>query len=279
MPIAWGLRPGVPRVGARTARRTRPVGPRCLVALALACLPLPAPLAAFQTLQGRVVEEGRDVPVPGAQVTLLDRGGDRRARALADSLGRFTLAPPEAGEYVIEVVRVGYETTRSPLLGMGTEGTAAVDLEMRPVPIGLEGLEVTVEREASDLLRRIGHTPLSLGARWIDRAEIERRRTALRPSDVIRWQAIPGLYLPVTNTSPSLEPLCVTTQRAGTVRSAIPPCAITLLNGVKIDPVEVNQLGPDDIEAIAVLSPVDATTLYGTDGGAGAVLIWTRRGR
>jgi hypothetical protein len=51
-----------------------------------------------------------------------------------------------------------------------------------------------------------------------------------------------------------------------------------VLNGVVIDPVEANQMDPEAIEAIAVLSPMDATTLYGTVGGSGAVLIWTRRG-
>jgi hypothetical protein len=50
------------------------------------------------------------------------------------------------------------------------------------------------------------------------------------------------------------------------------------LNGVVIDPVEINQIDPAMIESIAVLSPVDAATLYGTRGGNGAVLVWLRTG-
>jgi hypothetical protein len=34
-----------------------------------------------------------------------------------------------------------------------------------------------------------------------------------------------------------------------------------------------------DLEAIVVLGPTEATTFYGTAGGGGAVLLWTRRGR
>jgi len=34
-----------------------------------------------------------------------------------------------------------------------------------------------------------------------------------------------------------------------------------------------------DVEAIAILTPTDATNFYGTQGGGGAVKIWTRAGR
>jgi hypothetical protein len=235
-------------------------------------------VAAAQTVTGRVLEDGRGTAIAGARVSLLDRNGKRQAETMSDSVGRFALAPPRAGEFILAADRLGYETMRSPLLAMKGEGTVQLDLLMQLQPIGLEGFEVSVEAELIRELRTLGHSPASLGRRWIRREDIEAVKTAVRAADVIRWRAIPGVYLPVTNVSPALEPLCVTTQRASTVRSAIPPCAITVLNGVVIDPVEANQMDPEAIEAIAVLSPMDATTLYGTVGGSGAVLIWTRRG-
>jgi hypothetical protein len=234
--------------------------------------------AGAQTISGRVLEEGRGTPVSGARVLLLNRDEKRQAETLADSLGRFVIAPPRDGEFVLAAERLGYETARTPLLALTRAGTAQLDLTMRAQPIGLEGFEVSVEPELVRELRTLGHTPESLGRRWISRQDIEAVRAAVRTSDVIRWRSIPGVYLPVTNQSPMVEPLCVTTQRAGNLRSAIPPCAITVLNGMRVDPVEANQMDPSSIEAIAVLSPMDATTLFGTQGGGGAVLIWTRRG-
>ena len=240
--------------------------------LALGCTIACAPVAvAAQTIAGRVLEDGRDAPVASALVTLLDRDGERRAEAVSDSAGRFVLRPPDAGEYTIATTRLGYEPFRSPLLSLTTEGTVQMDLLLRPEPLGLEGFEVSVESRAVKDLKSFGHTPADLRRRWIDREAIESRRTALRTEDVIRWQAIPGVAVETAGGSPMLAPLCVYSLRSGRAG-----CAITVLNGVIIDPVEANQLDPTTIEAIAVLSPVDAATLYGTQGGNGAVLIWLR---
>jgi hypothetical protein len=249
---------------------------RWLIALALTGL-LPASPATAQVVSGRVLEDGTNRPVDGALVSLVDTRGDTKVQTLADAAGRFSIAPKKAGEYIVQAERIGYETMRSPLFAMTPEGAVEMDLVMDPQPIGLEGLEVTTESEAVELLRSIGHTPEGLGARWIDREKIEKVRTALRPTDVIKWQALPGVRVRVfgagvRNGSALLEPLCVESLRYGH-----PGCALTVLNGVVVDPVEVNQLHPDVIESIAVLEPEDAATLYGTQGGNGAILIWTRR--
>jgi hypothetical protein len=245
---------------------------RWLIALALTGL-LPASPATAQVVSGRVLEDGTNRPVDGALVSLVDTRGDTKVQTLADAAGRFSIAPKKAGDYIIQAERIGYETMRSPLFAMTPEGAVEMDLVMELQPIGLEGFEVTTESEAVTLLRSIGHTPDELGARWIDRAKIEKVRTALRPTDVIKWQAIPGVRVRVYSGSAVLEPLCVESLRFGH-----PGCALTVLNGVVVDPVEVNQLDPGIIEAMAVLSPADAATLYGTQGGNGAVLIWTRTG-
>jgi hypothetical protein len=243
-----------------------------LLGLAVACSVALAPVAAAaQTITGRVLEDGRDAPVASALVTLLDRDGDRRAEAVSDSAGRFVLSPPQAGEYTISTTRLGYEPFRSPLLSLTVEGTVQMDLLVRPEPLGLEGFEVSVESQAVKVLKSFGHNPGDLRRRWIDRKTIESRRTAVRTEDVIRWQAIPGVAVATVGGSPMLAPLCVYSLRGGRTG-----CALTVLNGVIIDPVEANQLDPIMIEAIAVLSPMDAATLYGTQGGNGAVLIWLR---
>jgi len=242
--------------------------------VALAAIEVCAPHACVgQAISGRVLEEGSNRPVEGAAVSLVDRRGDTKVQVLADSAGRFIIAPRQPGEYRLVAERLGYRPMASPLLALKLEGNVELDLVVEAEPIGIEGLEVSTESEAVRVLRSYGHTPDGLGPRWIDREKIEKVRSALRVADVIRWQAIPGVRVRVGNMNPSMEPLCVESLRRGH-----PGCALTVLNGVIIDPVEVNQIDPSMLESIAVLSPVDATTLFGTRGGNGAVLVWLRMG-
>lgn len=250
------------------AQRSFPIGVM-LFLVAAVCAPA---TVMGQTLRGSVLEEGRDTPVARATISLLDGSGVHRAQTMSDSLGHFVLTPPEAGEYVIEAVGLGYEPTRTSLLAMTVEGSVPFDVVLRPKPIGLEGFEVEVDAVdvvATRLLQLFGQTPETLGRSWIGREELDKRPASML-SGVVRWQSIPGASVPVGN-SPGQEALCVIFRQRG-------PCALTVLNGIIIDQLTVNQLPPGSIEAMAILRPMEATTYYGTQGGGGAVLLWTRAG-
>lgn len=209
----------------------------------------------------------------GAVVTLLDREGNRRAEAIADSMGHFLLAPPEPGEYMVQAVQYGYETTRSPLLSLSTEGSVPLELMMRAVPIGLPGLEVTVEELAEEFLRPLGHTPASLGSRWIDREDIESLPLPQGPGEVIKWRAPAGVWVDQRGGGGPFDEFCVMFPRSGSAG-----CAMVLLNGIPISPADAQGISPEAIEAMAILRPSDAATFYGTQAGNGVVLIWTRSG-
>lgn len=234
-----------------------------------------------QTVEGRVLDQENERPIGGAIVSLVDPDGEEIRRVLADSVGRFRIQPPEAGEFYLEVERFGYFDTRSPLIAFTTEGRAAVELMMVPEPVGLEGLEVSVEEQAEEELGQLGLTPASLGNRWIgsdriDAIPVKRdlgvilERTAQVGMQVIRPEnLVPG--------SDDLG-LCVSLQRART-GAGQGTCALVVLDGVPISGVAALQIDPEAIESMAVLQPSEATTFYGTIGGSGAVLVWTRRGR
>jgi len=247
------------------------------VAVLLALL-VAAPALSAQTIVGRVLDDARNSPVAGAIVRLLDEEDEERAQAIADSLGRFTLAPPENGHYVLEAVRLGYERTRSPLLDMHEGGSVPLDLMMRPLPIGLEGFRVTVEQEASELLTPMGLTPARLGNRWIDRDFIESVQAKRDIGSVIRWKNIPGAYVingdNATSTS-GVPRLCIQLQRGRGMGGN--GCALLVLNGMVVPEEAAVLIDPDAFEAVAVLRPTEATTYWGTLGGAGAVLMWTTR--
>lgn len=240
---------------------------------------LAAPMdARAQTILGRVLEEGRDAPVAGALVLLLDRNGEERAQALADAEGQFVIRPPAEGEYYLQARRLGYETTRSPLLALVTEGTAPLDLMMVPAPVGLEGLEVSVRAQAEQFLGQFDLSPAALGTRWIDRREIMAAPTRQDVGRVLQWQNIPGISLPrPENLVPGSDQigLCVSFQRSRS-GAGIGQCALVVLNGQVTDRQAALHLDPETVESIAVLLPTEATTFFGTPGGAGAILIFTR---
>ena len=144
---------------------------------------------------------------------------------------------------------------------------------MTPAAIGLRGFEVSAEREAEDLLGTMGLTPATLGSRWIDRDDLDAMQMPGVAKDVIRWQNIGGVW--VYEGPPQL---CVTFRRGRTFYGN-DRCALTVLDGAVIPRDLAFYLVPHDLEAIAVLTPVEATLFYGTEGGGGAVLFWTRRGR
>lgn len=236
--------------------------------------------AGAQTLVGRTVEDGRDVAVGGALVVLLDRDLDERARAVADAAGRFRLTPPADGEYYLQATRLGYEPTRSPLLALAAEGEASIDLVMRARPIGIEGLEVEVAAVANRMLTPYGLSVEQLGNRWIDRADIDAIAVKNDAAHVIQWANIAGITMPrPENMVPGSDDLglCVSFRR-GAMGNGTQRCALNVLDGQVVSSQIAWMLDPDAIEGIAVLQPVEAAQLYGEAGGAGAVLIWTRRG-
>lgn len=259
-----------------TARlRTRCAAACAALALSLAPLPLGA-----QTIVGRVLDEANNDPVEGVVVKLVDRDGDEMARVMTDTGGAFTLAPPEAGEYILVAERFGYVDTRSPLLALVVEGDASLELMISPAPIGLEGLEVSVEEEASEELRIMGISPASLGNGWIDRRRIEAIPVKVDMGSILENTAQSGLaIIRPGNLVPGSDDmgLCVTLARTRNMGRG--RCALIVLNGIRIGGPQALDVDPNTIESMAVLGPIEASIQFGTDGGGGVLLVWTQRGR
>jgi hypothetical protein len=254
---------------------------RGLVTALATAVALAAPVQA-QTIAGVVLDEARESPVAGALILLLDRSGEERAQALSDPDGRFVITPPEAGEYYLAATRIGYEPTRSPLLALTMEGTAPLELMMRPAPIGLEGFEVEVDAEgrAAEELRFSGVEPRDLGSRFVSQAEIAAVQIRPDVGSVLEHQAISGMrVIRPENLNPGSADvgLCVSLQRARR-GNGMGTCAMVVLDGVPIRGDVALALDPESVAAMAVLLPTEATTMYGTRGARGALLIWTRGG-
>jgi hypothetical protein len=242
-----------------------------------------APTLQAQTIIGYAVDDDRGSPVAGAVVRLLDRDGNERGQALADSAGRFVLSPPEPGEYSLEATRLGYQITRSPLLALTGIGTAELELIMVPAPIGLEGFEVEVDAvsEAEDQLRLAGIEPAELGNRFVSQEQIDAVEIKPDVGSVLEWSQIGGMRVlrpENTTTGSDKVGLCVSLARARTGQGR-DRCAMVVWNGVQVDQISALAIDPASIGAMAVLTPIEAVILYGVRGEAGALVMWSRQGR
>lgn len=115
-----------------------------LASLILAVLVALPATAAAQIVSGRVVEEGTDLPVSAAFVTLVDAAGQDRASGLAGQDGVFRLRAPAPGRYRLRSERIGYRSITSELLDVPVEGLE-VTLEVPGDAVVLSGLRVEGE--------------------------------------------------------------------------------------------------------------------------------------
>lgn len=96
-------------------------------------------------MSGVVVSAGDAQPIRGAFVLLLDAAGSRVSGTLTDPEGRYAIRAPAAGEYMLRVEQIGFQSVMSPLLQLGAGGTTY----RFEVPVQAVALPVlTVETES-----------------------------------------------------------------------------------------------------------------------------------
>ena len=190
----------------------------------------PAPRGAGGA-RGRARRLARRGRVPGA-------GGDRRA-----------------GRYTLRVTRIGY---RERTLAVALEGgrTLQLDVELVPDPVLLEGVGVSVAREAGAGTAVSREAIASSGAR--------------SAGDVLR--DLPGVV--VRSTGPG-------SAQTASVRGSAPDAVLVLVDGVVLnDPVtgeaDLSTVPAETIGSL-VLLPGARSARYGPRAEAGGILIETRR--
>jgi hypothetical protein len=229
-----------------------------------------------------------DAPIAGAQVILLDESNDVQAISITDSVGVFGFNV-SGGRYRLIASAAGYTESGTPELPFDEARTYPVEFLLDPAPVPIEGFEVETQAYERDL-QLLGVTREDLGRRLVTRDAIAQRQSSRDVGEVLEWQALPGVSITrreqiadvvggaVGVAAPSDTPeLCVTLSRATRFDGAR-ECATWVLDGrVTTDDI-LKLIAPEDVEAIVVLSPPEATLLFGTGNYGGAVAVYTRRG-
>jgi hypothetical protein len=245
------------------------------VLVLLAALPAATAAQGSGAIQGRVLDEATDVPIPAALVQLVSETGRTVQRAVADSAGRFALPVRLAGRYRLRATGLGYTESLTAAFDVDARDTLNVIVRMGIEAVRLPALEVVarsrVEHIHPGLASFYYRMNRGIGGTFITREQIELRNPTYT-SDLLRDAGIEVFE---------------EGRRRGRVVTGRMQCTPAIyLDGNRLDAGDnaladkVNLVHPSSIEGIEVYR--GAATLPpefgGSTGQCGAIAIWLRRG-
>ena len=147
-----------------------------------------------QTVEGRILEASSERPVAAARVMLLDTARVPVASTTSHSSGTFSVHVREPGDYLLLVQALGYASFLDGIYELGDGGEISLEIRLRPSPLELDSLEVSVKRAFSEArLRGTGFDQRrSTGFGYFVTPEEVERRDPFILWDLI--QGIPGIF-------------------------------------------------------------------------------------
>lgn len=117
------------------------------VGIAMLALFAAAGSAGAQVISGVVLEDGRDLPIAGALVQLIEQSsGEVRAAATTAAEGEFEVRAPAAGPYRLRISRIGYLPVTTAVDSLAAGDSVHHRLTMPRAPLAMDTLRV----ESSD---------------------------------------------------------------------------------------------------------------------------------
>jgi hypothetical protein len=221
-----------------------------------AFLMLAAASASAQTIVGRAIDQVTNAPVIAAQIELIDRKGDVRARSVTDTSGWFRLSAPEPGRYFVRTGSLGYANTQTDTVSLQPGLELQVELPLSAEVVPVAPLHIVAQRTI-----RVGHL-----SSYYDRLE---------------WSKRTGLGRVI----PRDEVARMRLSRISNLLAQYPPrsgCRMTyMLDGLPMSREEIDRSStPDDIEGVEIYRALHQVPVeYSHRTSCGLVLVWTRGDR
>ncbi len=224
------------------------------------------------TVSGTITDARSGESLPGATVLIseLDRGTS------TDIEGQFTLSNIPAGDYVLRITYVGYETLR-PEISI-SEGVNEFNFQLQQDFLGLDEIVVTGVG-AETVTRKLGTNVESISSRDL----------TLVPSYTFQ-SALTGKIAgaTITPTGQPGSPAAIILRGINTMGTSRP---LIMVDGVQIDATNyavgsdndqlsmLSNIDFNNIERVEVVKGAAASTLYGAQGANGVIQIFTRSGQ
>lgn len=244
--------------------------------VALSTLLLAPPLAAQQEVTGRVSDKASGASVAGAQVSIVGT----TIRALTGQDGRYRVVNVPVGLATVRVASIGYGTVTQQVAvtaGAATE----VNVAITAVPVGLDAIVVTATGDQA--VREQGTVAHNIDLSNRTKAPVTNLSDALNST-------VPGVLVQqmggTTGTGTRIR-----IRGSNSVSLSNEP--VLLVDGIRVEntagsssvgvggqqPSRLNDISPQDLEAVQVQSGPASSVLYGTDAANGAIIMRTRRGQ
>ena len=247
--------------------------PRQIASAGAHVLDLSIPISEPVTITGSVLDHGSRRPLHGARVQLL--GSD--FSTLTDSAGKFGLSGVPPGRQTIETSQLGYATRVDSLTVFSNEALG-LEIALATSAIALDPIVVTGRRDENVFT--------TTGIRFVGLTEAQIDSIAPRVTDMaalVRQVRVPGLsiretYMPNAFGQPQMG-VCIelARQRTAGVANTCNMVDVRVNEGPVPEPAFfLRELDPRSIRRIQLISPMEASILYGDRAVNGVLLIYTR---
>jgi TonB-linked SusC/RagA family outer membrane protein len=241
--------------------------------------------SAQSTVSGRVTDTRSELPVSGVTVEV----EGTRLGATTDVDGRYRIANVAAGAQTLVARRIGYASARRPVTVVSGQ-PATLDFGIVVSAMMLDEIVVT-GTAGGELRRSVGNAVAT-----IDAADMMAKSASTNLTSLLNARA-PGLNVLPTSGRLGAGP---NIQIRGRSSIGLGNSPLVYLDGIRVNSNQgtgpsavagglagqgsqiggrLNDLNPDDIESIEVISGPAAATIYGTEAANGVIQIITKRGR
>lgn len=215
---------------------------------------IPFGLAQERTITGTVTTSDTKETLPGTSVVLKGT----TTGTTTDIDGNFTLSVP-SGTVILEFSYIGYISQEIDVSNMNV-----VNVELQPTRISLEEVVVigygTIKK--SDLTGSVSSI----------KAEDITKTTAANPVQSLQGR-VTGVQITSTSGEPGSNP-AVRIRGIGTFNNSSP---IYVVDGMILD--DISFLNSNDILSMEVLKDASATSIYGSRGANGVIMVTTKSGQ
>jgi len=247
--------------------------------LALGALWLAPQLLAAQQgeLTGRVTDKASGQSLAGAQLSIVGT----TLRALTGQDGRYRFANVPAGSQTVRVSYIGYGTVTQPV-SVSAGASADLNFAITAVPIGLDAVVVTATGDQA--VREQGTV-----AHNVDLRDRTGKAATSNLSDALN-STVPGVLV---QSSGGTTGTGTRIRIRGSNSVSLSNEPVLIVDGIRVEngassssvgvggqvPSRLNDISPQDLEAVQVNSGPASSVLYGTEAANGAIIMRTRRGQ